>query len=91
MSIVSRIGLRDAVGDGITTEAGWEFMYLDGLMRASFRASGNVEAQSEVTDSEDLRSDRTKVHMDATTEQGHTTYVFDECGWCHAGRERGAC
>ena len=53
-------------------------MYVDGPTRALFHTSGNLEAQSKTSEFEDLRGDLTKVYMDATTEQGHITYVFDE-------------
>jgi hypothetical protein len=62
----------------MTTEAGLEFLYVDEPTRASFRASGNVEAQSETSMFEALRGDLTKVYMDATTRWEHTTYVVDE-------------
>ena len=74
---MSRIDPPDAIRDKIITEAGLEFVYVDGPTRASFHTSGNVEAQSKTSEFEDLRGDLTEVYMDATTEWRHITYVFD--------------
>jgi 2-polyprenyl-6-methoxyphenol hydroxylase-like FAD-dependent oxidoreductase len=76
--IVSRTGLLDGVRNRMTTEAGLEFLHVDGPTRASFRASGNVGAQSEMSKFEALRGDLTKAYMDATNRWEHTTYVVDE-------------
>jgi hypothetical protein len=75
---VSCIGLLDGVRNKMTTEAGLEFLHVDGPTRAFFRASGNVGAQSEMSKFEALRGDLTKAYMDATTRWEHTTYVVDE-------------
>lgn len=75
---MSRIGPPDAIRDKMTTEAGLGFLYVDRPTRASLHTSGNVEAQSKTSEFENLRGDLTKVYMDATTERGHITYVFDE-------------
>jgi hypothetical protein len=55
MPIVSRIGLLGVVRDKTTTEVRMAFVYSDEVTRASFCASGNVEAQSEMFEFEDLR------------------------------------
>jgi 2-polyprenyl-6-methoxyphenol hydroxylase-like FAD-dependent oxidoreductase len=44
--IVTKMGLLDTVRDKTTTEEGVQFVYLDGKTKATFPASGNVEAQS---------------------------------------------
>jgi hypothetical protein len=43
------MGLLSAVRDKTTTEEGVQFVYLDGKTKATFAASGNVEAQSGMT------------------------------------------
>lgn len=76
--IVSRMGLLDAVREKTTTEEGVEFVYLDGVTRASFPASGNVEVQSATSEFEVLRGDLAKIFMDATASMERIEYVFDE-------------
>lgn len=44
--IISKMGLLDAVRDKTTTEKGVQFVYADGKTKATFPASGNIEAQS---------------------------------------------
>lgn len=66
--IVSRMGLLDAFRDKITAEEGLNLLYLDGVIRSSFSASGNVEAQSATSDFEVLRSDLARIFMDAMAE-----------------------
>ncbi|KAF3042540.1 hypothetical protein E8E11_004326 [Didymella keratinophila] len=76
--IVSRMGLLDQVRDKTTTEEGVQFVYLDGITRATFPASGNIEAQSATSEFEVLRGDLAKILMDATQALDRITYVFDE-------------
>ena len=76
--IVSRMGLLDQVRDKTTTEEGVQFVYLDGITRATFPASGNTEAQSATSEFEVLRGDLAKILMDATQALERITYVFDE-------------
>lgn len=44
--IVERMGLLDKVREMTTTELGMEFVYADGVRKASFPVTGNVERQS---------------------------------------------
>lgn len=44
--IVERMGLLSKVKEKTTTEAGIEFVYMDGKRKATFPASGDVEKQS---------------------------------------------
>ncbi|KAF3033759.1 hypothetical protein E8E12_004328 [Didymella heteroderae] len=76
--IVSRMGLLDLVRDKTTTEAGVQFVYMDGITKATFPASGNIEAQSATSEFEVLRGDLAKIFMDATQPLDRITYVFDE-------------
>ncbi|KAF9694037.1 hypothetical protein EKO04_008019 [Ascochyta lentis] len=76
--IVSKMGLLDAVRDKTTTEEGLQFVHADGKTRATFAASGNVEAQSATSEFEVLRGDLAKIFMDATETMDRITYVFDE-------------
>ena len=76
--IVQRMGLLDAVRDKTTTEEGVQFVYADGKTKATFPASGNVEAQSATSEFEVLRGDLAKIFMDSTKDMDRITYVFDE-------------
>jgi 2-polyprenyl-6-methoxyphenol hydroxylase-like FAD-dependent oxidoreductase len=76
--IVSQMGLLDLVRSKTTTEEGVQFVYLDGITRATFPASGNIEAQSATSEFEVLRGDLAKILMDATQALDRITYVFDE-------------
>lgn len=76
--IVSRMGLLDLVRSRTTTEEGVQFVYLDGITRATFPASGNIEAQSATSEFEILRGDLARILMDATQSLDRITYVFDE-------------
>lgn len=72
------MGLIDAVRNKTTTEEGVQFVYADGKTKATFAASGNVEAQSMTSEFEVLRGDLAKIFMDATEAMERITYVFDE-------------
>ena len=76
--IVSRMGLLDQVRSKTTTEEGLQFVYADGITRATFLASGNIEAQSATSEFEVLRGDLARILMDATQSLDRITYVFDE-------------
>lgn len=76
--IVSRMGLLDSVRSKTTTEEGVQFVYLDGVTRATFPASGNIESQSATSEFEILRGDLARILMDATQSLDRITYVFDE-------------
>ncbi|KZM20630.1 oxidoreductase [Ascochyta rabiei] len=76
--IVSKMGLLDAVRDKATTEEGVQFVHADGKTKATFAASGNVEAQSATSEFEVLRGDLAKIFMDATQAMDRISYVFDE-------------
>lgn len=72
------MGLLELVRDKTTTEEGVQFVYADGKTKATFPASGNVEAQSATSEFEVLRGDLAKIFMDATQDLDRITYVFDE-------------
>ncbi|UPX20688.1 uncharacterized protein EKO05_0010913 [Ascochyta rabiei] len=72
------MGLLDAVRDKATTEEGVQFVHADGKTKATFAASGNVEAQSATSEFEVLRGDLAKIFMDATQAMDRISYVFDE-------------
>lgn len=76
--IVSRMGLLELVRDKTTTEEGVQFVYADGVTRATFPASGSIEAQSATSEFEVLRGDLAKILMDATKDLERVSYVFDE-------------
>lgn len=76
--IVSRMNLLDLVRDKTTTEEGVQFVYADGITKATFPASGNIEAQSATSEFEILRGDLAKIFMDATQSLDRITYIFDE-------------
>ncbi|KAL1645919.1 hypothetical protein SLS61_008030 [Didymella pomorum] len=76
--IVSRMGLLDQVRSKTTTEVGLQFVYADGITRATFPASGNIEAQSATSEFEVLRGDLARILMNATQSLDGITYVFDD-------------
>lgn len=76
--IVSRMGLLDQVRSKTTTEVGLQFVYADGITRATFPASGNIEAQSATSEFEVLRGDLARILMNATQSLEGITYVFDD-------------
>lgn len=47
--IVQRMGLLEKVKEKTTTEVGVEFVYADGVRKATFPASGNDEQQSSMS------------------------------------------
>lgn len=72
------MGLLDAVRVKTTTEEGLQFVYADGKTKATFPASGTVEAQSATSEFEILRGDLAKIFMDATISLPRIKYEFDE-------------
>jgi 2-polyprenyl-6-methoxyphenol hydroxylase-like FAD-dependent oxidoreductase len=87
--IVSRMGLLDRVRDKTTTEQGVQFVYLDGVTKATFPASGNIEAQSATSEFEVLRGDLARILMDATHALDRIQYIFDEMVQAIEQREDG--
>ncbi|KAF2125185.1 FAD/NAD(P)-binding domain-containing protein [Dothidotthia symphoricarpi CBS 119687] len=76
--IVQRMGIMDAIRAKTTTEQGVEFVYADGIRKASFGASGNVEQQSMTSEFEILRGDLAEILMVVTQDIPEIEYVFDE-------------
>ncbi|CAO2652729.1 Nn.00g021400.m01.CDS01 [Neocucurbitaria sp. VM-36] len=75
--IVERMGLLGKVREKTTTEAGMEFVFLDGG-KATFPVSGNMEQQSMTSEFEILRGDMAKILYDETKDIEGVKYVFDE-------------
>ncbi|KAJ4362932.1 hypothetical protein N0V83_010049 [Neocucurbitaria cava] len=76
--IVDRMGLLGKVREKTTTEAGMEFVYADGVRKATFPVSGNMEQQSMTSEFEILRGDMAKILYDESKELENVKYVFDD-------------
>ncbi|KAH7361314.1 hypothetical protein BKA66DRAFT_514650 [Pyrenochaeta sp. MPI-SDFR-AT-0127] len=76
--IVERMGLLEKVREMTTTELGMEFVYADGVRKASFPMTGNAEQQSMTSEFEILRGDMAKLLYEATKDLPNIKYVFDE-------------
>lgn len=92
--IVQRMGLLEKVKEMTTTEVGMQFVYADGVRKATFPASGDGESQSSMSkwklqmiyaniftvtsEYEILRGDMARIVYDATKDMHNVKYIFDE-------------